>query len=221
MGKRYEKMHPLYYLLGMEILWKDKDNEKVDRIIRGWLTEKSKELRNLMPGMVGAKKDNRASCLIKELLGLLSNSSEDCGPNGCEVKPCSHSSEEPVKFDCPPVSDWREEKPNWKKVLDESHSYPIEPKPPSEKWWCSHMDEMQRALSKGVSITIPQIQTLFGQEIKYCPICGTPRPVKKELWEKLLEYKHPHIAREGSSLVLMPGQAKALADIATRHFKEA
>lgn len=59
----------------------------------------------------------------------------------------------------------------------------------------------------------------------WCPSCwGVEKPPEekkqKKLWEKMSEYKHPHIPREGSYYTIMPGQASGLAEIAISAFKE-
>jgi len=48
--------------------------------------------------------------------------------------------------------------------------------------WCSHM-------VVGVKISVSN-RDLRAMEWKFCPVCGTPKPVEKELAEKLYESTH-------------------------------
>ena len=80
--------------------------------------------------------------------------------------------------------------------------------------WCSHM-------VVGVKISVPN-SDLRDMECKGCPVCGTPKPVEKELAEKLYG-----VLREESRLFFSWGSLnvqereawRKVASVAEEHFK--
>ena len=81
----------------------------------------------------------------------------------------------------------------------------------TEKVWCEHMHILSDNLRKGADIKMPQITTLFGLEIKFCPICGAPRPAPKSLeqvlrdrfWSRAVEFETwESIAKKAKELIL-------------------
>ena len=85
-----------------------------------------------------------------------------------------------------------------------------EPKAPSGRW-CEHL-----AISgKDVHAFVPTTD----EHWKFCPICGTPRPVEKSLAEKFDEYCGDTLSfgeRHGDRMSAI----KEMAEIAEQHFRE-
>jgi len=89
-----------------------------------------------------------------------------------------------------------------------------------KKVWCEHIYMNEISQSYFVHPIWP-----LTDEAKFCPICGTPKPVEKELAQKLYQGFYASLVYGGTGIWsdLLESQRaawRAVASAATEHFKE-
>ena len=81
--------------------------------------------------------------------------------------------------------------------------------------WCSHMTP-DKAMEHFVNDLTPEYSHSYTWS--FCPVCGTPRPRKKELWEKF-DQAYYELIRDNNKID--DSFYKKLEKIAREHYREA